>query len=191
MFKTSNCDSLVVPSCDEHNSKKSGNDQAIVSALLIPLHTGRHRYPIEPEIEQAIDAALPSFERAKRVAVKTAFLIDPPEGLEDLPDLAHLSPSVNMLSWIRLLTAGIIFNGIGSASTSIKWEKSAAWSPDWFPTETPAPMEHAEIVQIIERNQKIHEALSKQTWQNGWSADPKPYPNIIYSFQVCILPISY
>jgi len=188
MFKTFDCDCLTVPSCDEHNSMKSGRDQAIVSALLIPLHSGRHRYKLEPEIEQAINAALPSFERAKRKAVRTPFLKDPPAGYEDLPDLAHLAPSVNISSWIRQLTAGIIFSGIFAASTTIKWSKSIVWSPNWFPTESPAPVEQAEFIKIIKPKMELQIELDNLLWQNGWSAHPKPYPSLIYSFQVHIWP---
>jgi hypothetical protein len=69
MFKLFQCDSITVPSCDEHNTRKSGHDQAIVNALLIPLYTGRHRYPLEPEIESVIQDAFPSFERTKRSVI--------------------------------------------------------------------------------------------------------------------------
>ena len=170
MFKAFQCDSITVPSCDEHNSKKSGRDQAIVSALLIPLHAGRNRYPLEPEIIQAIDAAIPSFERAKRSAVRTPFLNDPPMGLEDLPELAHLAPSVKVGDWIRHLTAGLIYSGIETASTTIRWSKSIVWSPDWFPADTPAPVNYDEAVRIIKLNQERHRALDSLNWQQGWSA---------------------
>jgi hypothetical protein len=188
MFKAFKCDSITVPSCDEHNSKKSGRDQAIVSALLIPLHAGRNRYPLEPEISQAIDAAIPSFERAKRSVVKTPFLQDPPQGLEDLPDLAHLAPSVNMAVWIRQLTAGLIYSGIETTSTTIRWSESIIWSPDWFPTESPAPVKYSEVIRISKLNQERRRALDSLIWQQGWSAHPRPYPEIIYSFQIHFYP---
>jgi hypothetical protein len=188
MFKAFHCDSLTVPSCDDHNSNKSGRDQAIVSALLLPLHTGRNRHPLEPEIERAIELAHPSFERAKRSAIRTPFLKDPPKGLEDLPDLAHLVPSVNMAAWIRQLTAGLIYSGIDKASTTIKWSESIVWSPDWFPTGSPVPVEHADVVPIIMQNQEKRSALDALSWQPGWSAQPNPYPEIIYSFQVHVFP---
>jgi hypothetical protein len=85
MFKTFKCDSITVPSCDVHNTKKSGHDQSIVSALLIPLYTGRKHYQLEPEVEQAISAAACLFERTKRSAIRTPFLMNPPPGREDLP----------------------------------------------------------------------------------------------------------
>lgn len=182
MFKAFQCDSITVPSCDEHNSSKSGRDQAIVSALLIPLDTGRHRHPLMPEIGLAIEAARPSFERAKRSAVRTRFLKDPPQGLEDLPDLAHVAPSVSIVAWIRQLTAGIIYSGIGSASTTIRWSKAIVWSPEWVPTDSPAPISIEDAAQVLKSNQEKKLAMESLTWLRGWSAWPKPYPDIIYSF---------
>jgi hypothetical protein len=182
MFKAFQCDSITVPSCDEHNSSKSRRDQAIVSALLIPLDAGRHRHPLKPEIKLAIETARPSFERAKRGAVRTHFLKDPPQGLEDLPDLAHVAPSVHIFDWIRQLTAGIIYSGIGSASNTIRWSKATVWSPEWFPTDSPAPVNIEDAAQVLKSSHEKKLALESLTWQRGWSASPKPYPDIIYSF---------
>lgn len=184
MFKGFECDSLTVPSCDEHNSKKCGHDQAIVSAFLIPLHTGRNRYPVEPEIEKAIELAKPSFERSKRFAVKSQFLKDPPKGLENLPDLAHLDPSVKMTDWIRQLTAALVYSKIETTSNTISWSKATTWSPDWFPTDSPGPITHHETVERIKLNQKQRVVLDKLDWRQGWSAYPRPYPNIIYMFHI-------
>ena len=191
MFKTFQCDSLTVPSCDEHNSKKGGHDQAVVSALLIPLHTGRHRYPLEPEIEQAINDALPSFEMSKKSAVRSSFLKDPPSGLEDLPDLAHLAPSVDFPAWLRQLTAGLVHKKIGTASYTVSWQKATTWSPHWFPTSSPTSVPYDDVVQILEKNQKQRAILDNLAWQPGWSAHPKPYPKIIYSFQIHVFPDKY
>jgi hypothetical protein len=185
MFKPFECDSITVPSCDEHNTKKSGRDQAIVSAFLLPLYTGRDQYDLEPEIEQAIDAALLSFERVKHNAIRTSFIKDPPPTLVDLPDLAYLVPEVDTSAWIRQLTAGIVYNGIGPGSQTIALSKAKAWSPNRFPSDSPVPSKHAdEVLQISQEYDERRLELDKLTWQEGWSATPRPYPKIIYSFQV-------
>lgn len=191
MFKGFECDSLTVPSCDEHNSKKCGHDQAIISAFLTPLHTGRNRYPIEPDIEKAISLAKPSFERSKRFAVKSQFLKDPPRGLENLPDLAHLDPSVKVSDWILQLTAGLIYSKIDLSSTTISWSKATTWSPDWFPTVTPGSLVHHEAVERIKVNQRQRAILDKLNWKQGWSAYPRPYPNTIYMFHIHVFSDKY
>jgi hypothetical protein len=136
---------------------------------------------LEPEIEQAISVALPSFEMSKRSAVRSSFLKDPPAGLEDLPDLAHLAPSIDFAAWIRQLTAGLVHKKIDAASYTISWQKATVWSPHWFPTSSPSPVLYDDVVQIAERNQKQRAMLDNLTWQPGWSAFPKPYPEIIFS----------
>ncbi len=89
-----------------------------------------------------------------------------------------------MASWISQLTAGLIYDGIGPASTTIEWSKSQVWSPDWFSANMPAPVEYAEATRILNYNQEQRSALDRLTWQQGWSAHPKPYPEVIYSFQI-------
>jgi len=186
MFKSFECDSITVPSCDKHNTHKSGNDQAIVSALLQPLHTGKNRYPLEPEVEQAIRNAFPSFERAKRKAIRTSWLKDPPSGLEDLPDISYLDPSIDIKNWVRQLTAGLIYDGIGEGSSTIAWSKSFVWSPDWFSASTPAPIEVEDAIRMVTYNKGIQSVLDNLKWKDGWSAYPRPYPKIIYSFSIHI-----
>lgn len=188
MFKGFDCDSITVPSCNEHNSKKCGHDQAIVSAFLIPLNSGRYKYPLEPEIVKAIELALPSFERSKHFAIPSRFLKDPPKHLEDLPDLAHIEPSVKVSDWVRQLTAGLVYNKIELSSTTISWSKAKIWSPDLFSTYAPGPIAHREAVEEIKIRQKQRAILDKLNWLQGWSAYPRPYPPMIYTFHVHVFP---
>jgi hypothetical protein len=185
MFKGFDCDSLVVPSCNDHNSMKSNRNQAVISALLTPLHLGNPKN-LKPEIIKAINFALPSFERAKRLAVRTPLLIDPPTELKALPELAHLDPSVLLTTWIRQLTAGILYSGIGSESRSIKWAETHVWSPNWFPHEKPIPVDLAEYIKTITPKKNLQILFDSLPWQSGWSSSPKPYPSIIYSFMIVI-----
>jgi hypothetical protein len=188
MFKAFDCDSLTVPSCDKHNSKKSGDDQAVISAFLLPLHLGEKRYPLEPEIEKAIDVAFPAFERVKRNVVRAPFLIDPPSHLWNLPDLAYLSKKVRIHNWIRQLSAGIIYSGIGINSRSMKWSESKVWSPDWFSSADSVPLEYEYVENSIQENQALHANLNSLVWQKGWSSNPRPYPETVYCFDICIFP---
>jgi hypothetical protein len=191
MFRAFNCDSITVPSCDEHNSKKGGNDQAIVSALLIPLDSGRDQYSLEPEIEEAIKVAKSSFERSKRIAVRSQLLVDPPPGLEDLPDLAHVDPSVQLATWVRQLTAGLVYSKIGPASHTISWSKATSWSPHWFPTSDPGPVTYSEARANVEAKEPQIALLNQLTWRQGWSAHPRAYPAVIYRFNLHLFKDKY
>jgi len=192
MFKGFPCDSITAPSCDEHNSEKSGDDQAIVSAFLIPLHNrleqyGQDEHSLEANIVKAIDVAKPSFVRAKRKATSRPLLSAPPKVLSDLPDVSYLVPSVDLRAWVRQLTAALVFDGTLAFDPTIIWNEAIAWSPDWiWETERPASGEDA--ILLFEKKGEIKAQLEQFSWQDGWSAHPRAYPPDIYEFWLCIEP---
>jgi hypothetical protein len=186
-FKGFDCDSITVPSCNKHNSNKGMQDQAIVTALLLPFKDEKYKYPLEKEIILAIKEASSSFELTKRNVIKSPFLRDPPTELKELPDLAFMTPSIAINAWVRQLTAALLCNAVGwLASSSIQWLKANAWTPDLFTTGTsvPAPLSHSEAFKRIGEQQKREVEMGHLSWIEGWSAKPRPYPRIIYSFQV-------
>jgi len=188
MFKTFSCDSITVPSCEEHNSSKGGHDQAIVSAFLIPLYNGKNLYPIEKEIIAAIKVAKPSFERTKRRAIDSPLLNNPPDSLKNLPNLAYLVPSINIRLWIQQLTAAIICDGTDDFDPKIKWLDSIAWSPDLLFAKRQFSFELDQAKSKLQKQRGIQKRLELFNWQNGWSARPKPYPKLIYFFQIHVEP---
>jgi hypothetical protein len=125
-FKGFSCDSITVPSCDKHNTRKSGNDQAIVSACLLALYNGSERYSVEADITKAIETAKPSFVRAKRKAVSAPLISNPPEDLVDLPNVAHLAASADIRSWVRQLTAALVYDANQAFDPNIKWNEAIA-----------------------------------------------------------------
>lgn len=192
MFKAFSCDSITVPSCDKHNSEKGGDDQAIVSAFLIPLHNrleqdGPNRYPLEAEIVRAIQAAAPSFVRAKRRASPRPLLSVPPKVLRNLPKVAYLVASVDLRAWVRQLTAALVFDGTLARDPTITWDEATAWSPDLiWEEERPASAE--DVILLFEKKGEIRAQLEQSAWQDGWSARPRAYPPEIYRFWLCIEP---
>lgn len=184
MFKGFACDSITVPSCSLHNSNKGGHDQAIVSALLLPLYNGKVKYPLEKEIDDAVDAAKSSFERAKRKAINSSLLKNPPETLKDLPNLAYLVPSVDIRMWVKQATAALVWDATKSFNPDVDLENSVAWSPDWIVTDGPSSLEIDEVQSILRKQIEIQKRLELFKWKDGWSASPRAYPEIIYFFQI-------
>jgi hypothetical protein len=160
-FKGFPCDRITVPACDEHNNHKSGNDQAIVSAFLLSLHNGSERYSLDEDVLKAIENAKPSFVRAKRKITSTALLSDPPSNLVDLPNLAHLSPAANIRSWVRQLTAALVYDANETYDPNIKWDEAVAWSPHWIGSDVPSPIESKQVVSILTQH---HDT---RTWIEG------------------------
>ena len=191
MFKAFYCDRITVPSCRIHNTIKGMQDQAIVSGLLLPLYNAKNKYPLEEEVIQAIEAALPSFERAKHNAISSPFLNNPPLDLEDLPDVSFLSSAIDVATWGRQLTAALVCDALGwLASSSIRWSKADVWSPDRYGTGTPdpKPFDYSQAVQAVIEHQNRKKILDQQDWIEGWSAFPIPYPKNIYSFHISFEP---
>lgn len=184
MFKGFPCDSITVPSCETHNSHKSGNDQAVVSAFLIPLYNGLGRYPLDADISKAIENALPSFVRAKRKALSTPLLSDPPEDIADLPDVSYVTPSTNIRAWVRQLTAALVYDAVKTLDRTIKWDEVITWSPDWIETDDPSPVPFNRVISVLQKKGAVRARLEQMEWLDGWSAYPRKYPSNIYAFQL-------
>ena len=70
MFKGFACDRLTVYACDEHNNKKSGYDQAVITGLLTSLanmQKSSRRYSLNPDVTAAIDVAEANFHHSKNM----------------------------------------------------------------------------------------------------------------------------
>ena len=184
MFRAFTCDSITVPSCEQHNNSKGGNDQAIVSAFLIPLSNGADKYPLEDDVLKAVQIAQSSFERVKRRAIDSSLFRNPPEILQDLPDLAYLIPDMDIREWIRQLTAALVYDCIQYFDPEINQSKIISWSPDWLSAGGPASLKLEQVQTTLLKNREIQTRLEELIWYDGWSAYPQPYPSIIYKFQV-------
>jgi len=184
MFKGFSCDSITVPSCEDHNSSKGGQDQAIVSAFLIPLCDRKDDYSVENEILIAIQIAQPSFVRTKRKALSVPLLKDPPLALKGLPNVAYVVPSIDAHAWIRQITAGLVYDGIKQFDSTINWSEACVWSPDYMATKRPESVDLEPATAVMKKKTQKQEQLERLNWIRGWSACPRSYPNNIYSFQL-------
>ena len=188
MFKKFTCDSITVPSCAIHNTAKGGDDQAIVSAFLIPLHNGIKKYRLNKkkrDVIVAINAAKSSFIRAKHRAIDSPLLKkDPHRKYKKLPNLAYLIPDINIKHWIRQLTAALVYDASKFYDSTIGWENIKVWSPDWVKTKGPATLSLNQAAFILSAKKELYSDIEALSWQNGWSAHPNPYPKTIYYFQV-------
>lgn len=189
MFRGFSCDSITVPSCENHNTSKGGNDQAVVSAFLIPLQNKVDADPtktkdLEPNIKKALDIIKSSFDRVKRKAFSSPLLHDPPPEFDDLPDVSYVTPQTDIRDWTRQLTAALVYDGTQSFDDTIKWNEAIAWSPDFLEKDDPTqiPLDQAES--IILKKTEISTWLDTLDWHAGWSSYPRAYPPEIYFFEL-------
>lgn len=186
MFKGFDCDSITVPSCEDHNNSKGGTDQAIVSAFLIPLRNGKEEYHLDDKILKAIQIAEPSFERAKRRVKSVPLLRNSSPGFKNLPDISYINSSRDLKNWIRQLTAGLVYDALQAFDSKTDWPETHVYSPDYIESKGPVPMEPERAISNLKKNKELQTKSEGLPWKRGWSARPRPYPSAIYTFQVCI-----
>jgi hypothetical protein len=182
MFKGWACDSITAPSCEKHNSAKSGHDQAIVSALLMPLAGSGDLFDLEPDVRAAIERARSSFQYAKRNALDVPLLKDPPESISRLPNVSYLQPLVNVKAWVKQLTAAVVWNALQKRDSGIIWDEVIAWSAEWMESDDSSSVSTADAVAVVRKKQAIKAQLEEWSWAEGWSAHPRRYPAVIYRF---------
>lgn len=188
MFRDFDCDSITVPSCAEHNCEKSGEDQAIVSVFLIPIKnyieaSTRNKNNFSKIILKATSVASSSFERTKYRVLSKPFLDQMPEEIKHLPNIGFLKAPIKFNNWIRKLTAGIMYNGIGCFDDSINWETIDCWSTEYFDSKLSSNQK--DKLNLLVKYDEFRKWLDAKTWIKGWSAYPRNYPTDIYSFYFC------
>lgn len=175
MFKGFSTDSITVPACNKHNNLKSISDQDVVAAFLLPFYVEKSH--VEPEVKRAISEAYPSFERAK----KRVFAMSPIAGYPHLPKLSYLSGDMEF--WVKQLTAGLVWNATHKFDETIDWNNAILYSPHWIPS-SPTPMPPEVFIELISNHKEFNVAVDSLDWKNGWSAQPRPYPQNIFRFQL-------
>ncbi len=185
MFKGFNCDSITVPSCEEHNCKKGGKDQAITSALLMPFNIKIMRNKSKdlssnPELVKAVLSAKSSFERTKHRALSKDFIENYPKELGEQPEVGFIINRMKIKNWINNLTAGLVFDCTKTYKEEINWDTVDNWSPNYIPRSTQLKLQEA--IEILRLNEELKNWLESNIWEKGWSAYPKKYPEKIYLF---------
>jgi len=182
-FRDFSCDSITAPSCDDHNSRKSGDDQSIVSAMiqsLYNMHAKNGSIPtLSPEVQKAIETAKSSFRYTKK-RVKNVDLFEGSSLKDEFPKVAHLQGRID--GWIKQLTAVLVWDATKSFDKSIDWDKAIVQSPHSLPFDFPKPPNPEEVMKYADASQEVDEMESKIDWIGGWSAYPRSYPLGIYQF---------
>jgi hypothetical protein len=180
LFKYFQCDSITVPSCDNHNGKKSGRDQAIIHGYFISLLG--YQENLEPAVRKAILGAMNGFKYTKKVAIQAYLFRNPPDYLQGLPKIAYLTKENKIHEWIKQLTAAIIFDATKKYDPSIHWENLQIFSPNWVSAQSAQGIDLDKAKGLFNKQKQEKIKLDNLHWQNGWSAHPKPYPPDIYRF---------
>src|SRR5688572_30478530 len=189
MFNGFDCDSITVPSCDNHNTSKSMGDRGIVTALIMSvsqMYKNRDKLSVvlTPNIIRAIQLLEPDFQQARNEVGLRDIFADPPEGF-GIP-LPYMQPSAFIPGWIKPLTAALVWSITGSNDPDTDWENSVPWSQGYLPSSG-EPSSFEEISNKLLKNQDLAQVFEQMKWHDGWSASPRKYPKDIYSFELSFI----
>lgn len=180
IFKAFDCDCITVPSCEDHNTSKSFDDQTIIDLLMHAVDWHRRRAPLSQHAAEALSLRFSSFSHTKR-RIDHANLVDHPM----LPEIPYLEPGTRIYGWMQHVAAALVFDGAGFHDASIDWSMAVVFSPTFLsvPKAPAIPLEDA--AQWLRDRQQIADAADRSfEWLEGWSAQPKPYPRDIFAFHV-------
>jgi hypothetical protein len=184
LFRGADCDSITVPSCDEHNLDKSGVDQLFAVAHACGademVRMGfRAAYSGAPGV--VIESAKSAYDRVKNRLSLVPLLADPPEGLDGL--IPYTRGPEPYGDWTVKLTAALVWSVIGQYEASSDWAGAWYWSVQYM--KTPRRLTTEEMVIRIREKRYIESLFfGGLRWMIGWSAQPRAYPNDIYRFDV-------
>ncbi|HUV74437.1 MAG TPA: hypothetical protein VMW79_09020 [Anaerolineae bacterium] len=180
MFKAFDCDSITVPSCEDHNTSKSFDDQTIIDLLMHGVDWQRRRASISQHAAEALSLRSSSFSHTKR-RIDYAHLVDHPM----LPTIPYLEPGPDIYSWMQWIVAALVFDGAGFRDPSIHWPAAIVFSPSFLPGPKALSIPLEDAAQWLRDRQQIADDADRSfEWSEGWSAQPKPYPADVFAFDV-------
>jgi hypothetical protein len=187
-FDGTECSSITVPACSEHNSVKSGSDSAVKAALLVGVQemiSKGIRKDVPDSLRRCIQGMQQQFNRVRKVVILKKFISDHPDD-QDL-HLPFLDRSAQVDSWVRMLTSGLVWSVTGTHDSGCDWKQAWVWSPSYFPGRRNDPLTLDAFTTQTEQNVYRWQAMhDKGIWRPGWQPHPHSYPAHHYLFDICL-----
>lgn len=178
------CDRITVPSCEEHNSSKSGTDQAITQALVRGIDQIRSfgiRLDVPDSLNELIRVTSPEYSRTQASVYLARICSRLPRGLDF--DLPYLRQHVDIADWVVKATAALVWSITGTHDNGCDWARAWTWSPSYFPA--PVAMQPRELNdRIKEKRYLLNLFEGDARWFSGWVPGRRPYPSELYNFRV-------
>ena len=180
MFRAFDCDSITVPSREDHNTSKSFDDQIIIDLLAHGVEWQPRRVPLSHHAAEAVSLRYASFSYTQR-RIQYAKLVEHPM----LAPTPYLEPETNIQGWMQHAAAALVFDGVGFHDASIDWPAAVVFSPTFLPGPKAPPLPLDDAAEWLTERQRIADAADGSfDWREGWSAQPKPYPADVFAFDV-------
>ena len=184
MFRGFSCDRITVPSCPVHNTNKGDRDAAILRGMLISLDVKPDRDSLNPDVLKAIEDARPYFHEVKRQVTVGPAIKNPPKEL-DTSAAYLLNSRADIDSWIRQLTAGLVYSALGRKVPSFRWDEARVFSSSAFGMAEPNGEDFDLVRQRAELNEQRIQLFTALPWQSGWNKRGRiVYPASLFRFQL-------
>jgi hypothetical protein len=180
MFRAFDCDSITVPSCDDHNTSKSSEDQVIIDLLMHSIDWQRRRGPVSQQATEALSLRFSSFSHTKR-RIDHSNLVD----RRELPEIPYLEPGTDIYRWMQQVAAGLVFDAARFHDPSVDWSRALVFCPTFLPVAKAPPLPLDVATHWLRERQEIADGADRSfEWLPGWSAQPRPYPPDLFAFQI-------
>lgn len=188
MFEAFDCDSITVPACDLHNSSRSQIDRAVLVFFLRGLEYGFRSGSLTNNQIDAYELARHKLGYAKEVT--TPPLVVDPRGELDTT-ASYIDETTKVETYMRQLTAAMVWSVTGEVDPSINWDEATTWSPHFVAAKGPSDI--LEVGLQLKRQESVAAVVRKRAlhWWSGWSPFPRGYPHDIYHFEASLVPSQY
>jgi hypothetical protein len=187
LFEAFECDSITVPSCENHNTTRCKDDKIIKVFLLQGLYSGLRRGTLTENQIKALERVHDSPEVVHEVNLQP--LVRNSLGLFNSP-FSFIDETGRIRKWMRQLTSALVWSVVGWHDPLVDWDEAIGWSPEYIVSEEKS-IEYVqqELSALSNRKEQVNRMVTH--WWRGWSAYPRAYPPDIYCFQIGLLPARY
>jgi len=175
IFKGFRVDCMTVPSCDKHNTKKTGDDEVIVKSMLMALE--KNGTSLNDDVILALKIVKPHYHQVKRnVSERTLYRQN-----NKNYDFIVLNPEVDLSDWIRKLSAGLIYYKTEFYDCRNQFDNSVVVERNSYPNhENPNDLSCFE--EEYNKKKALARIIENGNWTNGWNDTKNAYPETLYVF---------
>jgi hypothetical protein len=177
IFKGFKINRITVPSCYKHNTDKSGEDEAIVKAMLLSIENSDNKN-YSPELLKALNIVKGHYGQVKRTVTEERLYSDYNKNIVCLNSLIDLN------NWIKELSAGMIYYKTNYFDKNNDFLKSQVFERNSYSKNTMLKLSDFEN----ERKEKIklQNLFESGIWNAGWIPQGF-YPRNLYYFEYRII----
>jgi len=179
LFKEIECDKITVPSCDQHNTYKSGIDQKIITGFSLSLQSLQKDSRFNNITKKVPINAFNLADSKTKECVKKGVYLKPiilPFINNEivLPEMGYLERIQDLDNWLIKMTAGLVRDGLKRYDNNINWNSAI--------TLKPSVANFNGIKELKETQNNFGEMKKKSPWYTGWPSGRRNYPGNVFNF---------